>query len=269
MAEAGVLAGRNALVTGASRGIGRRIAVRLAERGARVVVAARTATRGPDDLGGLDEAVEMIRAAGGSALAIGVELGDPASVAGLIERTHVELGPVDVLVNTAAKLDASMYLPFEAMSVDEFRAQYEVNVIAQFALMKAFVPDMRRRGGGRIVNFTSRAAQHLEAGNAPLPGGKGGTGPGYGSTKAAVNRLANHIANELWADGIGVFALDPGSTTTEVRLVVGERFGFSPEGTHDADLPARAAAHLASCEDPMRYTGRVIVARDLVAELGL
>lgn len=262
------LKGKNALVTGASRGIGRRLAIRLAERGARVAVAARSGTKRDDNLGGLDDTVRMIEEAGGAAVPFEVDLSNPAEVAGLADAVRAKLGAVDILANVAAKVDAPMYGDFDEMTVDEFRSEFELNVMTHFALMKAFCPGMKERGGGVVINFTSRAAQLQEAGKSPLPG-KGGTGVGYGATKAAVNRMTNVLANELFPYKIAVVALDPGSTTTENRLQVADRYGFSPEGTHDADLPARAAAYLATCPDPMHYSGKVVVSRELVAEFGL
>jgi NAD(P)-dependent dehydrogenase (short-subunit alcohol dehydrogenase family) len=264
----GGLEGKVAVVTGASRGIGRRVAVRLAERGARVALAARSGTKRADNLGGLDDTVRMVEEAGSKAVPFEVDLSLPGAAERLVEDVRGKLGDVDILVNVAAKVDDPMYLPFDEMSLDEFRSEFELNLFAQFGLMKGFCPGMVKRGGGRVINFTSRAAQLQEAGSSAMPG-KGGTGVGYGATKAAVNRMTNALANELRSRNIAVIALDPGSTTTENRLQVADRFGFTPEGTHDADLPGRAAAYLAGCPDPMLYTGRVIVSRELVAELGL
>jgi len=268
MADSRELEGRIAVVTGASRGIGRRVAVRLAERGARVAIAARTATTRADNLGGLDATARLIAATGSVAIPLQVDLMQPGEAERLVHELNRQLGDVDILVNVAAKLDPLMYGTFDQMTPGEFRAEFELNLFAPFVLIKGLWAGMKRRGGGRVINFTSRAAQFQEAGKAKTPG-KGGTGVGYTTTKAAVNRMTNAIANELLQDGIAVVALDPGSTTTENRLRIAERFGFSPEGTHDADLPARAAAYLAYCPEPMRYAGRVIVARDLVAELRL
>ncbi len=268
MAPDRALEGKIAVVTGGSRGIGRRVAVRLAEKGARLAVAARSSTKRHDNLGGLDETVRLVEQAGAQAVPFEVDLSRIGEAERLIERIERELGAVDILVNVAAKVDDPMYLPFEGMTLEEFRSEFELNVFAQFALMKGFVPGMVQRGGGRVINFTSRSAQLQEAGKAPVPG-HGGTGVAYGATKAAVNRMTNALANELRPKNIAVIALDPGSTTTENRLRVAGKFGFSPEGTHDADLPGRAAAYLAACADPMIYTGRIVVSRDLVSEQGL
>ena len=268
MAEGRELVGRVAVVTGASRGIGRRVAVRLAERGAQVAVAARTTTKQPDNLGGLDETVRLVADAGGKAFPFDVDLSRIGAAEHLVDRVRRQLGEVDILVNVVARVDDPMYLPFEGMTVEEFRSQFELNLFAQYALMRGFRAGMVERGGGRVINFTSRSAQPRDAGTAPMPG-RGGTGVAYDASKAAVNRMTNALANELRPQNIAVIALDPGSTTTENRLQVADRFGFSPEGTHDADLPARAAAYLAYCSDPMAYTGRVIVSRELVEAQGL
>ena len=264
MSEGKELEGRLAIVAGASRGVGRRLAVRLAERGARVAVLARQSVKRPDNLGGLDETAALVAAAGSIAYPYAVDLADPAQVAQVGTALAADLGDADILCNVAARVDDPMYFPFDEMSVEEFRAQVELNLISYYALVKAAVPGMRRRGRGLVINFTSRAANHQEPGQAPVPG-RGGSGIGYTASKAAVNRLTNHLANELFSDRIAVLALDPGSTTTENRLQVAARHGFAPEGTHDADLPARAATVIATSPDWMAYTGQVVWARDLAS----
>jgi NAD(P)-dependent dehydrogenase (short-subunit alcohol dehydrogenase family) len=255
-----------AVVTGASRGIGRAIAVGLAAQGARVAIVARTLRRGPQSLGGLAETAELAERVGGTAIPFVVDLLRASDVEAFVRDVRARMGPVDILANVAANIEAPMYQDFDALTVEEFRAQIELNLVAPYALMKAFCGDMRRGGGGRVINLTSGAASLREPGSAPLPG-RGGSGVAYGASKAALNRMTNALANELRAFNIAVIALNPGSTTTEMRPMLAERFGFSAEGAYGTDVPARAVLHLATCQDPMRYTGSVLTCSELLASL--
>ena len=149
------LAGRVALVTGASRGIGAAIARRFGAEGARVALVARSLEPGSGGhlAGSLRETAEVDRRGGGDALPIVADLSDPAcDRAAIVAEVGRELGPVDVLVNNAA---ACFYLSIDETSERRLRVAYEVNVITPYLLTKAVVPGMRARGAGWIVNITS------------------------------------------------------------------------------------------------------------------
>lgn len=192
-----VLAGQAALVTGASRGLGRAIAVRLARHGASVCLNYR---RRED---AARSAVDEIRAAGGRALALRADVADAAQVGTLVERAAAELGPLSILVNNAGvALDVSLD-EFDQARLDAMR---RTNVDGVIHTIRAAVPSMKARRYGRIVNITSIAAH-------------GTTLPGttfYAATKAAVSILTRRFAMELGPHGITVNAVAPGFILTDM-----------------------------------------------------
>jgi NAD(P)-dependent dehydrogenase (short-subunit alcohol dehydrogenase family) len=183
------LTGRTALVTGATAGIGRAVAVLLAQHGADVVVHGRDAQRG-------GELVDAIRADGGAARFIGADLGDAADV----ERLAREAGAVDVLVNNAGIYELTPTLSTTAASVDR---HFAVNTRAPFQLVTALVPHMIERHAGVIVNISSTAATTV----API-------GSAYAASKAALETLTRYWATEFGAHGIRVNAIASGPVRT-------------------------------------------------------
>jgi NAD(P)-dependent dehydrogenase (short-subunit alcohol dehydrogenase family) len=196
------LTGATALVTGGNSGIGRAAAVALAGLGAHVILSGRDAGRG-------DEAVAEIRAQGGSADFVAVDLSDAASARFLAQRA-AELGGghVDILVNNAG------VFPFGAThdtAEDDFDKVFAVNVKAPFFLVAELAPAMAKRGHGVIVNVTTMVAQFGMA-NMAL----------YGSSKAALVLLTKSWAAEYGPSGVRVNAVSPGPTRTEGTAMMGE-----------------------------------------------
>jgi NAD(P)-dependent dehydrogenase (short-subunit alcohol dehydrogenase family) len=195
-------AGRTALVTGGTSGIGREVARQLASRGARVVISGRDAARGAS-------AVEEIRAAGGTADFVRAELDDLAGVRSLAkEAISAGGGQVDVLINNAG------VFPFGSTADvpdSEFDTAYAVNVRAPFYLVAELAPAMAERGYGSIVNVTTMVASFGKAGMAL-----------YGSTKAALDLLTKAWAAEFGPSGVRVNAVSPGPTRTEGTETMGE-----------------------------------------------
>ena len=154
----GPLKGRNALVTGASRGIGEAIAARLAMEGANVVVSARTAEDGESRLPGtLHETVDRIKRAGGDATFIKADLAQAVERERLIEEAVAAYGPVDILVNNAA---ITYFIPVIDFPEKRFKLMMEVQVYAPFHLSQLVLPSMRERKQGWIVNISSGAGIH-------------------------------------------------------------------------------------------------------------
>jgi NAD(P)-dependent dehydrogenase (short-subunit alcohol dehydrogenase family) len=178
-----------ALVTGATSGLGKAIALRLARDGMRVIVVGRDAARGA-------AVVEQIEASGGQASFIAADLRDPAE----IERLVTEVGEVDVLVNNAGH---SMWGPTEKTTVEDFDEMFASNVRSAYFLVGAFAPAMADKGTGSIVNISSIA------GRIGLP-----NGAAYGATKAALASLTQSWTAEYSPRGVRVNAVAPGPIYT-------------------------------------------------------
>jgi 3-oxoacyl-[acyl-carrier protein] reductase len=201
-----------AVVTGAAGGLGAAIARRLAAEGALVAVVDLAAERGA---GTVDE----IRAAGGSARAYGCDVSNPAAVNDLRDQVSSELGAVDVLVNNAGILRDA---PLLETSDDAWRTVLDVNLGSMFFTSRAFVPDMASRGGGAIVNISSRAAL-----------GSGGQA-NYSAAKAGVMGLTASLAIELGPQNIRVNAVGPGFFATPMTDSIASSNGLRPEERHRA-----------------------------------
>ena len=189
--------GQTALVTGASRGLGRAIAVRLAREGAAVCV--NFLTNEAD----ADRVVDEIRSAGGRAVAVRTDVGDPAAVRRMVERVGAELSPISILVNNAGLSVRGTLETFESADLERMR---RTNVDGLIHMTRAVIPGMRERRYGRIVNITSIAAHGTS-----LPGTTF-----YAATKAAVITLTRRFAMELGAHGITVNAVAPGFFPTDM-----------------------------------------------------
>lgn len=253
-------AGKVALVTGASRGIGRAIALRLAAEGARVAVTARSLDSHPEGIAGtLEETVDEITRHGGQALAIGADLLEAEARRRIVERTCEALGPIDILVNNAA---AAIYMPLADYSEKRMRITFEVNLIAPFHLSQLVFPFMREKGQGWIVNVSSATAEHPPG--PPYGSWEARAGAGlYATTKAALNRLTGAMAAEFADSGIAVNTLAP---VAAVLTEGAEALDVMPEGTHlePVETVAEAALVLCTC-DPRQLTGRVTYSEKLLA----
>jgi NAD(P)-dependent dehydrogenase (short-subunit alcohol dehydrogenase family) len=225
------LSGRVVIVTGASRGIGKGLAVGLARAGAAVVCAARTITKSPDGLpGNIHATVAEIEAAGGSALAVRCDIGVPADVQAMVEAGVERFGRLDALVNNAMAPTRGL---FDETTVEMWDESMTTNVRSLFTTTKAVVPHMEAAGGGSIINMSSGAAEH--AASAGLP-------PGfavYSVAKASLERFSTSMAVELTPKGIAVNALLPGAVKTEMATKeLGEDYDWSGWTTPDAVVPA-------------------------------
>ncbi|WP_280218213.1 SDR family NAD(P)-dependent oxidoreductase [Nocardia neocaledoniensis] len=207
-----LLAGRRALVTGSSRGIGRAIAQRLAAEGATVAVTARSLDPSPSLRDGethvlsgtLAETVALIEAAGGTAIAVPADLEDAEQRATLVDRVVEKLGGLDILVNNAGFAD---YSSIEMMSDATFHRTVQHYLEVPFVLSRAAIPHLRAQGAGWIVNIGS------STGLSPIrPFREYNKTSGdvvYAAVKAALHRFTQGLAAELVDDGIAVNAVGP------------------------------------------------------------
>ena len=195
MTSPGRLSGRVALVTGASRGIGRAIARALAEEGAALAV---LSTR----LDGAAPVADALRAAGGRAHAVACDVGSPEAVQTALAEVQRALGPVDVLVNNAG---ITLRQPIEAATDADFERVLAVNLAGPYYLARRLLPAMAARGWGRLVNVSSISGTLGTAGMAA-----------YCASKWGLNGLTRALAEELKGKGVLVAAVLPGSTDTEM-----------------------------------------------------
>lgn len=277
------LVGRAAIVTGASRGLGRAIAGALAAEGAAVAVVARTERVWNDKLPGtIGETVAEIEAAGGRALAIRADLTNREDLPRLVDHAREVLGPVTILINNAAFTapgrppgpghsasrpaaePAKAVVPqadwpsFVGTPVHAFTRHFEIAVFAAYELMQLVVPDMLTAGGGSIVNISSIASRIPGAG--PYRDSSGGILPGYGGSKAALEHLTESAAYELQRHNISVNALSPSLPMMTPGLSY-YRTAFDEVGS-EQDF-AEAVVRLALV-DPDRVTGRTIGHREVL-----
>ncbi|HVW44539.1 MAG TPA: SDR family NAD(P)-dependent oxidoreductase [Amycolatopsis sp.] len=251
------LAGRVAVITGASRGIGQTVARRFAQEGALVAAVARTMDPGDGLPGSLAETVELIRDDGGTAVAVRADLSRADDRRRLVDEVTARLGPVDVLVNNAA---ASWLAPAATFSEKHFELMMSLQVRAPFQLAQLVVDGMRSRGRGWILNVSSLAAQH-PSGPPYREDDLLGTTV-YGMCKAALERFSSGLAAECHADGIVVNSLAP----SKVVSTWGTRHHhLVPEGDPDAiEYPeefAEAAITLCAGQAPTGanlHTGTVL-----------
>jgi NAD(P)-dependent dehydrogenase (short-subunit alcohol dehydrogenase family) len=265
-----------AFVSGASRGIGKQSAVRLAQVGFDVVVTARTVregegiddsdTRGRLVPGSLETTAALVEEHGRRALPIPMDLLDRASIGAAVQRALDEWGRIDVLINNAVHTGPGSMTHFTDTSVALLEEKLEANVLAQVVLIKAVLPGMLARGEGRIVNMTSAVAIT----DPPAPAGQGGWGVAYAMSKGAFHRMAAILALELGPQGICVYNVEPGYVLTE-RMEINQReHGF--EGVYRGappSVPGAVVAWLASAPDAAQLNGLTITAQRFALEHGL
>jgi 7-alpha-hydroxysteroid dehydrogenase len=279
----GRLDGRVGVVTGASRGLGKAIAVALAAEGAAVAVAARTEHQWDERLPGtIGETVEQIEAAGGSAVAIRVDLSDRDDRARLVGAARAALGPITILMNNAAFTapgrpprtgadgqEASRrpaapaggeraspakgaWPTFLTTPLPAYERHFLIGPFAAYELTQRVVPDMVAAGYGSIINITSAASR--VPGEGPYPDRSGGVLAGYGGAKAALEHFTQCAAYELADQNIAVNALAPS------KAILTPGLAYYSKGLDDLapeEEFAEAAVRLAMV-DPTVVSGKIV-----------
>jgi NAD(P)-dependent dehydrogenase (short-subunit alcohol dehydrogenase family) len=272
----GRLDGRAAIVTGASRGLGRAIALALAAEGAAVAVVGRTEKVWDERLPGtIGDTVAEIETAGGRALGIRADLLDRDDIARLVAESRDALGPITILINNAAftapgrppkpgddgraksaKVQAAAakpdWPPLLGTPLGAYRRHFEIAVFAAYELIQLVCPDMMAAQSGSIINVTSVASRL--PGDGPYADHSGGVLPGYGGSKAALEHLTWCAAYDLAGHRIAVNALSPSKPIMTPGLSYYAR-DFAEVSTPEEF--ARAAVEL-TLVDPEVVSGRTI-----------
>ncbi|MCY4426418.1 MAG: SDR family NAD(P)-dependent oxidoreductase [Halieaceae bacterium] len=224
------MAAKIALVTGASRGIGKVCALELARAGYDVAVAARTLPEGEgevttpyaDDLrklavaGSVEKTVEEIRVLGREALPLRLDLLDRKSIEAAFEQLIRTWGRIDVLVNNGAYQGPGLMYRFLELEVEQLETSVVANSVNQFHLTRLVLPTMIEQGGGAVFNMTSHAGMVPP----PAPTGEGGWGYAHAAAQGAFHRMVGVLNVEHGRNGIRAYNLEPGFTKTEALATV-------------------------------------------------
>jgi len=267
---------RVALVTGASRGIGKACALALADKGFDVALGARTvhAGEGRDDArpdaaplpGSLEETAAEVEAHGGQALPVRMDLHDRASLTSGAATVLDTWGRIDVLVNNAVDTGPGSMTTVADTTMDDYQRKLEGNFLAQLVLIHAVLPHLLERGSGIIVDITSAAGIT----DPPAPAGEGGWGLAYAASKAAFHRVAAHLAVEFGPWGVRAYNVEPGMVMTEkmalnqTAMGLENRFPVAPPS-----VPAAVVAWLATDPEAADHNGGTFTAQKFAKDRGL
>jgi NAD(P)-dependent dehydrogenase (short-subunit alcohol dehydrogenase family) len=260
-----------ALVTGASRGIGKATALALADAGLDVAITARTVREGEgiddSDTGGrampgsLETTGALVEERGARALVVPMDLLDRASLTAAVDTVLGEWGHLDVLVNNAVHTGPGSMLRFEDTTLDMIETKLAANVVSQVVLIKAVLPHFVEAGEGTVVNVTSAVAIT----DPPAPAGEGGWGAAYAMSKGAFHRLAGILAVEY--PQLRFYNVEPGYVVTE-RMEVNAK-GLGLDGVYRGappSVPASVIAWLVSAPDAAAMSGETISAQRFAKE---
>ncbi len=251
--------GRRALVTGASRGIGAGIAERLAAEGADLVITARTLEQHSHLAGSLLETRDRLARYGTNVEIVVADLTDDVDRQRIVPEANEALGgPIEILVNNAA---AAMYHTLVDFPLKRRRILFEANVHAPLDLAQAAIPAMRDAGEGWIVNLSSGSARHADGPPFAL-GPQGSTIAVYGASKAALNRITNGLAAELYGTSIRVNTIEPRAAVLSegaAELVGGT---LRPDQIESMEQMVEAVVALCDCGSDV--TGQNLVSLELL-----
>jgi len=250
-----------ALVTGATRGIGRAIAESLGAAGFAVVVTGRTMAAGQghhDGIGlpvpgSVEETVEHIMEAGGTALGLRLDLLDRGSIDAAIDATVERFGRLDVLVNNGIYQGPGVRQTIAEIPMEEAERLTQGNFLNQFYLSRRVLEIMRRQGSGRLIFMSALSSVNPTVGSSGLF---------YNAPKAAFNKIPDFINFEHGKDGISAFLIEPQFTMTDtLRAVMGEEadkigFGLTP---YDPQDTARTVVWLSSRPEAPAHAGPAII----------
>ncbi|MCB2073965.1 MAG: SDR family oxidoreductase [Novosphingobium sp.] len=267
-----------AMITGASRGIGKAIAIELAEAGYDVAVTARTVHEGEgrehsstikkSDTsplpGSLDSTVAEIEKVGGRAMSVAADLLEAGTLGAATAQVIERWGRIDVMVHNGRYIGPGHMDLFLDTPIDILRKHLEANCIGPLVMNQIAVPQMLKQGGGTLIHITSGASY----GTPTLPAGKGGHGMGYGISKAAFHRTASFFNTELGDQGIRAFNVQPGFIATERMAQDMKEFGFGNDGA-PPQVVGRVVRWLCTAPEADDWLGTTIEAQYFCHKQGL
>ena len=265
------------MVTGASRGIGRAIALAVAAQGHDLVLTARSVDGGAtfsgtslDDplaghalSGSVEETAAECRALGVRAIALAMDLIDEKSVVAAGERALGEFGTVDTLVSNAIYQGPGVNDWLRDASIENIRRVIEGDAVAPLILLQTFLPGMLTSERGVFVHLTSGAASLVPKN----PAGAGGWGVAYAMAKGAAHRIAGVVHAEYSSWGLRAYSLNPGHVTTEVMRLRAQREGREVAGNGPDDVATAALWLIAGDEEARALSGQEVVSRDVIRRL--
>lgn len=250
----GTLKGKIAVVTGASRGVGKGVALGLGEAGATVYLTGRTTEKGGGPFAGsILETAEEVTRLGGEGIAVRVDHRDDSEVKAFFERIARERGTLDVLVNNVFLVPEGPFhgVPFWEQPISMWDDMHAIGLRSHYVASVYAAPLMISRPGGLIVNVSS------------IGGGGFALNVAYGVGKAGVDRLAADMAHDLRPYGITVVSLWPGVVSTERVMATKDSLPFTTKYAESPQFSGRAVAALAVDPKRMEMTGSVVVSAEL------
>ena len=270
-----------ALVTGASRGIGKASALALAQAGYDLVITARTLEEGAGTLntpfkadqrqvsvpGSLQSTAAEIERLGRKCLSVKMDILDRAGLDTVVDQAMQTYGRIDVLMNNAIYQGPGLMFLLEDIELDDLEKIVQGNLYNQLYLSQKIIPIMLQQGGGVVINMTSGSAQMAP----PAPADKGGWGFAYAASKSAFHRLAEFIRVEYQERNIRAYNIDPGYTVTEAtRAMFGDNRAIDER--YKANTPADTAevvSWLASNDRECEYTAGTVYSATFFANNGI
>src|ERR1043166_2838684 len=259
------LAGKVAIVAGASRGIGKDMALAFAAEGAKVVVIARSEVEPDPRLPGtIHQTVDEIKTAGGEAVAVKADISDEAQVETMAKSALEAYGRIDILVNNAAVLVPRGILDLPTRHID---LHNRVNIKGPILCIRAVLPTMLQQQQGWVINVSSRAAVF------PGPGPYKEAAPTrafiYAATKASLERLTQGLAMEYQDQGISFNVLSPvGRIRTPGNVFGMTKPGETPEPFEEAIAMGKSAVFICS-QNPRTFTGNILFDEEVVRQYDL
>ena len=268
---------RVVMVTGASRGIGRAIALSLAEQGHSLILTARSVDGGAkfsgtslnDPLAGAElsgsvaEVAKDCQALGARAIAVAMDLTDESGVVHATQVALAEFGVVDTLISNAIYQGPGVNDWLRDLPIENLRKVIDGDAIAPMILLKSFLPGMLSSGRGVFVHLTSGAASLVPK----KPAGEGGWGVAYAMAKGAAHRIAGVMHAEYSPQGLRAYSLNPGHVTTEVMALRAQREGREVTGNGPEDVAVTAQWLIDGSAEAVELSGQEVVSRDVIQRL--